>query len=104
MFEKIGRLAETAATRVAMSRRRFLGRLGQSALAVAGVVGVLISAAPPALAAAGVKCCGSANMHCKPPIAGCLLFSVSGCGTASATCVWNCNDGLNTEYSACVQG
>jgi hypothetical protein len=39
MFDNIGRLAETAATHVSVSRRGFLGRLGQVALGAAGVVG-----------------------------------------------------------------
>jgi hypothetical protein len=43
MFEKIGRLAETAANKVSLSRRGFLGRLGRGALAVTGVVGGLLA-------------------------------------------------------------
>ncbi len=43
MFEKIGRLAETAANNVSVSRRGFLGRLGQGALAVGGVLGGLLA-------------------------------------------------------------
>ncbi len=43
MFEKIGRLAETAANKVNVSRRGFLGRLGQGALAAAGAVGGLLA-------------------------------------------------------------
>ncbi len=39
MFEKIGQLAEKTASNVNVSRRGFLGRLGQSALAVAGLFG-----------------------------------------------------------------
>jgi hypothetical protein len=43
MFEKIGRLAETAATKVSLSRRGFLGRLGRGALtAAAGLGGLLV--------------------------------------------------------------
>jgi hypothetical protein len=41
MFDKIGRLAEQAANKVSVSRRGFLGRLGRTALAAAGVVGGL---------------------------------------------------------------
>ena len=41
MFEKIGRLAERAASKVSVSRRGFLGRLGKAALGAAGVVGGL---------------------------------------------------------------
>jgi hypothetical protein len=43
MFEKIGRMAETAATKVSASRRGFLGRLGQGALAAAGALGGLLA-------------------------------------------------------------
>jgi hypothetical protein len=38
MFEKIGRAAEKAAGGVSLSRRGFLGRLGQTALSAAGVL------------------------------------------------------------------
>jgi hypothetical protein len=38
MFEKITQLAEAAATHVSLSRRGFLGGLGQAALGAAGVV------------------------------------------------------------------
>jgi hypothetical protein len=51
MFEKIGRLAETAANSVSVSRRGFLGRLGQAALAAAAVTGGLL--ALPRSASAG---------------------------------------------------
>ena len=39
MFEKVGRLAEEAASNLGESRRRFLGRLGQAALASAAALG-----------------------------------------------------------------
>ncbi len=42
MFEKIGRYAETVATNASLSRRGFLGRVGQAALATAGVLGSLL--------------------------------------------------------------
>jgi hypothetical protein len=41
MFDKIGRLAEHAASNISVSRRGFLGRLGKAALGAAGVVGGL---------------------------------------------------------------
>jgi hypothetical protein len=43
MFEKISRAAERAASGVGVSRRGFLGRLGQGALATAGVLGGLLA-------------------------------------------------------------
>ena len=42
MFERIGRAAETTAARVSLSRRGFLGRLGEGALVAAGAVGGLL--------------------------------------------------------------
>jgi hypothetical protein len=51
MFDKIGRLAETAATKVSLSRRGFLGRLGQGALAAAGALGGLLALSNKAQAA-----------------------------------------------------
>jgi hypothetical protein len=55
MFEKIGRLAETAANQVSVSRRGFLGRLGQSALGVAGVLAGMTTAL--AQSSGTVSCC-----------------------------------------------
>jgi hypothetical protein len=57
MFEKIGRLAEKAATDISVSRRGFLGRLGQAALAAAGALGGLLLFPRDALAGRGVVCC-----------------------------------------------
>jgi hypothetical protein len=54
MFEKIGQVAEQAATSV--SRRQFLGRFGQSALAVAAAVGGLLALPEVAHAAHRPKC------------------------------------------------
>lgn len=56
MFEKIGRLAEKAATNVNVSRRGFLGRLGNGALAVAGMLGFAASASG---GATKLTCCCS---------------------------------------------
>jgi hypothetical protein len=57
MFEKIGRLAETAATKVSVSRRGFLGRLGQGALAMTGVLGGLLAIPAAARAGGNYVCC-----------------------------------------------
>jgi len=42
MLEKISQAAETLATRVSLSRRGFLSRLGEGALVAAGAVGGLL--------------------------------------------------------------
>jgi hypothetical protein len=59
LFEKVGRLAETVASRVSVSRRGFLGRLGQGALATAGVLGgfLLSTRRAGAQSSGGVVCC-----------------------------------------------
>jgi hypothetical protein len=61
MFDKIGRLAEEAATHVSVSRRGFLGRLGQVALGAAGVLGGLLVLPGTAQAGGGVVCCNYSN-------------------------------------------
>ena len=63
MFEKIGRLAETAANKVSLSRRGFLGRLGQGALAMTGVLGGLLAIRTAARAGGSYICC---RWTCKP--------------------------------------
>jgi hypothetical protein len=95
MFETIGRLAETAANNLGVSRRGFLGRLGQGALAAAGVLGGFLISANDAPAGSGVVCCyytcykspyGPKPYHpyrykttcqakgpCAPPARGCYL-------------------------------
>jgi hypothetical protein len=42
MFDKIGRYAESVATRAGQSRRGFLRWLGQAALGAAGITGALL--------------------------------------------------------------
>ena len=88
MFEKIGRLAETTAIKVSLSRRGFLDRLGQRALVLTGVFGGLLALPKDALAGgvAGCvkKCCeaacgkGTKNCSCDPT------------GETYAECVWFC--------------
>jgi len=62
MFERIGRLAETAANKVSVSRRGFLGRLGQSALGIAGVLTGL-NATTAKAGSGSYICC---RWTCKP--------------------------------------
>jgi hypothetical protein len=57
MFEKVSRAAETLATSVSTSRRDFLGRVGQAALAAVSVLGGFLLSAKEASAGSGVACC-----------------------------------------------
>ncbi len=58
MFEKIGRLAEKAATNVDVSRRGFLGRLARGAALVAGSLGgILLTAGQAGASGGGGWCC-----------------------------------------------
>jgi hypothetical protein len=84
MFEKIGRLAETAANQVSVSRRGFLGRLGQGALAATGVLGGLLAIPTAARAGGSYVCCswtcksprGTRQIHiCYPPGSTCNPYS-----------------------------
>jgi hypothetical protein len=86
MFEKIGRLAETAATKVSLSRRGFLGRLGQGALSAVGILGLLTL---PSKALAGNKlyACvyqkkSGSGRHCYQSV--CNSFSGQQCGGCQA--------------------
>jgi hypothetical protein len=89
MFDKIGRLAEAAATNVSLSRRGFFGQLGRGALVVAGALGGLLGAAAPVGAAPGVvACCGIGE--CKSPRPGCVFFHYY-CGYSANVCTWFCN-------------
>jgi hypothetical protein len=91
MFEKIGRLAETAATKVSLSRRGFLGRLGQGALAVTGVVGGLL-ALPRDAHADGPHHCfkGCCEAMCG---AGDTTCSCDPTGYAAGLCITECRRG-----------
>ena len=87
MFEKVGRLAEAAATKVSLSRRGFLGRLGRGALALTGVLGGLLALPKDARAGSGYVCCqwkcsrphGSSYKRnlCYPPGTTCSPFPYS---------------------------
>jgi hypothetical protein len=104
MFEKIGRLAETAANKVNVSRRGFLGRLGQGALAMTGVLGGLLAIPTAARAAGSYVCCtwtcsngykGKTKFKfCYPPGTTCGLSGspCTGPGTVSQTTVSSCKN------------
>jgi hypothetical protein len=100
MFEKIGRLAETAANQVSVSRRGFLGRLGQGALAVTGVLGGLLAIPAAARAGGSYVCCvwkcylpkGKSYKFCYPP--GSTCRPATPCyigGSLKQTHVTSCN-------------
>jgi hypothetical protein len=102
MFEEIGRLAEAAATKVSLSRRGFLGRLGQGALAMTGVLGGLLASRTYAHAAGGYVCCmwtcglyhGKEKIKlCYPPGTTCGQFGSPGCtgGAVKQTTVSSCS-------------
>ncbi len=83
MFDKIGRYAETVATNASLSRRGFLGGVGQAALATAGVLGSLLVLPNKARAGSCDKfqcgyCCGGREIlfnSCGgcPHVSGCKL-------------------------------
>ena len=87
MFAKIGRLAETAANNVSVSRRGFLGRLGKAALGAAGVVGGLSALAGRAQAGQNkLYQCEYANRSGKRcPYAFCGSFQICG-GCREVSC------------------
>jgi hypothetical protein len=108
MFEKIGRLAEAAATNVSVSRRGFLGQLGRGALVVAGAVGGLLVFSRDALAAGSYVCCvyqcyygpfggprqGFTRRYCYPPGSSCsspLWVQCPYGGTLQQKLVNSCN-------------
>jgi hypothetical protein len=90
MFDKIGRLAEAAATNVSVSRRGFFGQLGRGALVVAGALGGFLGAAAPVLAGGSVPCC--IRGKCSQAGNGCVFMGAY-CGPygRKAHCYWNCN-------------
>jgi hypothetical protein len=101
MFDKIGRLAEAAATNVSLSRRGFFGQLGRGALVVAGALGGLLGAAGPVRADV-VTCCGTGK--CGSPGPGCVLVGTY-CGSFykhnGPRCYWRCNGGNTYKTSKC---
>jgi hypothetical protein len=105
MFDKIGRLAEAAADSISVSRRGFLGRLGQLALGAAGVLGGLLALPGTAQASSGVICC---SYECKqsygcPPEKHTVCYAA---GTACPDTLFFCNSCKLTgsrRKDACTQ-
>ena len=96
MIESIGKAAEKVVA--GASRRQFLGRLGQSALAVvAAISGLLVF---PATTYAGMqrKCCGPVNRHCRQPRAGCTLISNCLPNGGHLYCSWDCGGVFETSF------
>jgi hypothetical protein len=80
MFEKIGRLAETAATNVSQSRRGFLGQFGRAALVAAGAVGVVLALPGRGAAARFHHCrCDKPYYSCAPTDYLCQAYCGSYC-------------------------
>jgi hypothetical protein len=86
MFDKIGRLAEKAADSISVSRRGFLGRLGQGAMAL----GALLAGSSAAAGKNGgtvccVYSCANKYLHyntrkkCQPAGTTCTELN-NGCG------------------------
>jgi hypothetical protein len=89
MFDRVGDLAERVATHV--SRRAFLGRLGQGALGLAAVIGGVL-AFPGEAGAGGVKwccVCRSGGTYPVPPTCYATTHSQGCRGTCSLV---HCND------------
>jgi hypothetical protein len=81
MFEKIGRLAETAATNVSMSRRGFLGR--SMHLAGGAALGMALLLAPTrawARSPSTYKChCCTTPFGCSPNDVACIEYCGNYC-------------------------
>jgi hypothetical protein len=104
MFEKLGRLAEGLATGVGTSRRGFLGRVGRSAMGVAGAMGALAVAS--GAQTGGVVCCKYACKYSQGYYGGWFkdrnTYTV--CLAAGSTCPssnWNCHLLENNTRSDC---
>jgi hypothetical protein len=93
MFDRVSQAAERLVTNV--SRRAFLGRLGQGALVVAGVLGGVLALPKEARAGNKSVICGFMSL-CDAPDQKCALVSI----TNGSVCVWNCKN-LGTLTSVC---
>jgi hypothetical protein len=97
MFDKIGRYAETVATRAGQSRRGFLGLLGKGALSLAGLVGGLLLF-PGEAAATKSTCTGFCKYLCPDGT------TISGACTKVCNCETTRNHGgmtCNLSSSTC---
>jgi hypothetical protein len=101
MFEKIGRLAETASNKVSVSRRGFLGRLGQSALGIAGVLTGL-NAATAKAGSGSYICC---KWTCKNPTraASVCLFPGSRACWYYNPCLYGWQEHGQKKVSSCTE-
>jgi hypothetical protein len=89
MFEQIGRLAEAAASNVGVSRRGFLGRLGQGALVAAGALGGLLALSNKARAGQQLYQCSYTQRPTKSCAYRCFAVDGPYCGGCPK---YNCCD------------
>ena len=100
MFQKITQLAEAAATHVSLSRRGFLGGLGQGALAVGALLAGFVT--PAGAGQGGVVCC---KYYCSNrPYKGHRFFvSCQAAGTTCAPFSSYCDLQHQSTASDCTQ-
>jgi hypothetical protein len=96
MIESIGKAAEKVVA--GASRRQFLGRLGQSALAVVAAISGLLVFPATTYADKLRKCCGSVERHCRQPRAGCTLTSNCIQSGSIIYCGWDCGGVFETSF------
>ena len=95
MIESIGKAAEKVVA--GTSRRQFLGRLGQSALAVAAAISGLLVFPATTYADKQRKCCGRARF-CPQPKTGCTLISDCLPNGGVTYCGWDCGGIFTTSF------
>ena len=91
MFDKVSQVAEQVATR--LSRRAFLGKAGQSALALAGVLGGLLMFPKESQAFHRFDCC------CAPDGTACTVPAGTDCPNGRVKC--RCNGALGQGAPPC---
>jgi hypothetical protein len=95
VIESIGKAAEKVVA--GASRRQFLGRLGQSALAVVAAVSGMLVFPATTYADKQRKCC-SPRHFCSQPRSGCTLISDCFQPGGSRYCLWDCGGIGETSF------